>query len=94
MSGGNFLAGILSGPVYGDWADKLQLLQRDLDAKGIEMPPLSDQFTQNDLFLETARHYNMTINELTNYLWQTYQPGNIWYLFTGIGLGTALLLWL
>lgn len=94
MSGGNFLAGILSGPVYGDWADKLQLLRRDLDAKGIEMPALSDQFTQNDLFLEAARHYDMTINELTNYLWQTYQPGNIWYLFTGIGLGTALLLWL
>jgi hypothetical protein len=94
MSGGNFLAGILSGPVYADWADKLQLLRRDLDAKGIEMPVLSEQFTQNDLFLETARQYDMTIHELTNYLWQTYQPGNIWYLFTGIGLGTALLLWI
>lgn len=92
MSGGNFLAGILSGSVYSDWSDKVQLLRRDLLSKGIEMPALSDKFTQNDLFLEVARHYNMTINELTTYLWQTYQPGNIWYLFTGIGLGTALLL--
>ncbi|MBU1369851.1 MAG: MFS transporter [Bacteroidetes bacterium] len=94
MSGGNFLAGILSGPVYADWSDKLQLIRRDLDSKGIDMPELSDQFTQNDLFLEVARNYGMTVNELTAYLWQTYQPQNIWYLFTGIGLATALLLFI
>lgn len=92
MSGGNFFAGILSGPVYGQWSDKITLLQRDLALKGIEMPAISEHFTQNDLLFESARTYGMSVNELSDYLYQTYHPSDIWYLFTGIGLATALLL--
>lgn len=94
MSGGNFFAGILSGPVYGQWSDKITLLQHDLALKGIEMPAISDRFTQNDLLFESARSYGMSVNELTDYLWKTYHPADIWYLFTGIGLATALLLFI
>ncbi len=94
MSGGNFFAGILSGPVYGQWSDKITLLQHDLAIKGIEMPVISDRFTQNDLLFESARAYGMSVNELTNYLYHTYHPSDIWYLFTGIGVATAILLFI
>lgn len=92
MSGGNFFAGLLSGPVYGSWSDKVFLLRQDMAAKGISMPEISESFTQNELFFEAARAYNMTVPELTNYLWDTYNPADIWWLFTGIGLVTAILL--
>jgi MFS family permease len=92
MSGGNFFAGLLSGPVYGSWSDKVFLLRQDMASKGIKMPEISESFTQNELIFEAARAYNMTVPELTNYLWDTYNPADIWWLFTGIGLATALLL--
>jgi len=92
MSGGNFFAGLLSGPVYGSWSDKVYLLRKDMTERGIQMPELSEDFTQNELFFEAARAYNMSVNDLTAYLWNTYQPADIWWLFTGIGIATALLL--
>ncbi len=92
MSGGNFLAGILSGQVYGGWSDKLTLLRQDMAVKGMEIPSISDTFTQNDFYRHAETAYHMNHIELTNYLWINYSPGNIWYLFTGIGVATALLL--
>ncbi len=92
MSGGNFFAGLLSGPVYGSWSDKVYLLRKDMTERGIQMPELSEDFTQNELFFEAARVYNMSVNDLTAYLWDTYHPADIWWLFTGIGIATALLL--
>ncbi len=32
--------------------------------------------------------------ELTNFLWMEYHPSNIWMLFSGIGMGTVVLLFL
>ncbi len=92
MAGGNFFAGILSGSVYGNMSDKLTLLQRDLQQRSLKFPEISDQFTQNDLFQMAAQKLQMNQAELTNYLWQTYHPQNIWYIFTGIGIATALVL--
>ncbi len=92
MAGGNFFAGILSGSVYGNMSDKLTLLQRDLQQRALKFPEISDQFTQNDLFQMAAQKLQMNQAELTNYLWQTYHPQNIWYIFTGIGIATALIL--
>jgi hypothetical protein len=60
--------------------------------RGIQMPELSEDFTQNELFFEAARAYNMSVHDLTAYLWDTYHPADIWWLFTGIGIATALLL--
>ncbi len=92
MAGGNFFAGILSGSVYGNMSDKLTLLQRELEQRSLKFPEISDQFTQNDLFQMAAQKLQMNQAELTNYLWQTYHPQNIWFIFTGIGIATALVL--
>ncbi len=34
----------------------------------------------------------MTQTELTNYLWITYDPGRIWVVLLGIGIGASFLL--
>ncbi len=92
IAGGNLFAGILSGRIYTNMSDKITLLKMDLNAKGIQLPEISKEFTQNDFINKAASSMHMTNRELTNYLWNTYHPSNIWIVFTGIGVGTAILL--
>ncbi|MFW5706166.1 MAG: MFS transporter, partial [Bacteroidota bacterium] len=94
MAGGNFFAGILSGDVYGSMSDKTNLLQREMEFRGYDMPAISDTFTQNDFYARAAELMSMTQKEMTTYLWNTYHPGDIWMVFAGIGLGTVILLYL
>jgi proton-dependent oligopeptide transporter, POT family len=92
MAGGNFLAGILSGNVYGAVADKISLLQREVAARGLTIPDISASFSQNEYVAQAAAKMGMSPHELTLYLWNTYHPSKIWIIFTGIGLMTVLAL--
>lgn len=91
---GNLLAGFISGGVYGKMSDKVTLLQQDLASKNIAVPELSESFTQTDLYNKASEVLNMSQSELTNYLWETYNPGKIWIVLFGIGAGASLLLFL
>jgi len=88
MAGGNFFAGILSGDVYGSMSDKITLLQREVARRGLDIPAISGNFTQNDYTARAASLMNMDQKHLTTYLWNTYHPQNIWMVFTAIGVGT------
>lgn len=92
MAGGNFLAGILSGNVYGAIADKISLLHKEVAARGLSLPEVSTSFTQNDYVAAAAQQMGMTQQDLTRYLWDTYHPSNIWMVYTGIGLLTVMAL--
>lgn len=92
MAGGNFFAGILSGDVYEAVAGKMTLLKKEVAARGLDVPKISEDFTQNDYIHAAAEKMGMTTTELTNHLWVTYHPGNIWIIFTGIGVATAIAL--
>lgn len=91
---GNLLAGYISGGVYGKISDKVSLLQNNLVSKGFSVPEISDSFTQTDLYTKGAELLNMNQSELTNYLWTTYNPGQIWIVLLGIGVGASFLLFL
>ncbi len=41
-----------------------------------------------------AQKLQMTQGEMTQYLWDTYQPGNIWIVLCVIGITTAMALFL
>ncbi|MCK4676642.1 MAG: MFS transporter [Bacteroidales bacterium] len=94
MAGGNFLAGILSGNVYSAIADKITLLQKEVALRGLNIPEISEHFTQNDYIHRASQLMGMDEQTLTNYLWDTYHPSNIWIVFSGIGLGTVIILFL
>ncbi len=94
MAAGNFIAGILSGSVYGKIADKLYLLAQEMKLRGIAMPEISESFTKTDYFNMAAQKMNLSDIQLTNYLWAQYQPGNIWIVFSGIGLFTVIALFI
>jgi dipeptide/tripeptide permease len=88
---GNIFAGLISGGVYQQLSDKHSLLLKDLGRKGIS---ISTELSHNQIFSEAAARMKMTENELTNYLWTTYHPGNIWMIIMAIGIFSALMMWL
>lgn len=92
MAGGNFFAGLLSGTVYQNMSDKISLLQHEVAVRSLNIPAISDSFTQNDYVARACEQMQMSQTELTQYLWNTYHPGNIWMVFSAIGIGTVLLL--
>ncbi|NLA23957.1 MAG: peptide MFS transporter [Bacteroidales bacterium] len=92
MAGGNFFAGLLSGKVYQKTSDKLSLLKQEVSTRSLNIPEISEKFSQNDYYAEACNQMNMTYAELTEYLWQSYQPGKIWIIFASIGIGTVILL--
>lgn len=94
MAGGNYLAGWLSGGVYARLSDKAMLLREELTGKGFNVPELSDAFTKNDLYAFGMEKLNMSNGEMTQYLWNTYNPSSIWIIFTSIGVFCFLMLFL
>jgi POT family proton-dependent oligopeptide transporter len=93
LAGGNFLAGILSGNVYGTMSDKVTLLKREVIARGLTIPEISDKFTQNDYIRKACELMGMTPQQLTRFLWDTYHPWRIWMVFSAIGLATVIALY-
>lgn len=88
---GSILAGTISGNVYQNMSDKNTLLKKELSERGIE---ISTNLSQNEFFNTAAHKMDMSTSELTNFLWSTYSPSNIWVVILAIGMISALCLFL
>ncbi len=95
MSGGNYLAGVLSGTVYGSMSDKTTLLKKELATRNIQLPEISAEYTQTNLFNDAMQKLSMNSHELTLYLWEQHNPQQIWIVLASIGIftGFALILY-
>ncbi len=91
---GNFATQLISGNLYQAWSDKLTLLQKEMDKRGIEMPEISEEFTKNDYFALASEKLGMTQRQITEFLWENYQPNKIWTVIVAIGVITVIALWL
>jgi proton-dependent oligopeptide transporter, POT family len=89
---GNFLTTFISGNLYQAWSDKLTLLQTEMAGRNIDMPQVTPEFSKNEYFSLAAERLNMTEVEMTQMLWDSYQPNQIWYVIVGIGVITILAL--
>ncbi len=89
---GHFLAGWVSGRPFEVIADKYYLLGKAIEQKGYAIQPISDHFTQTQYFEKAQELFGMDGHQLTRYLWDTYHPSNVWFLFTGIAVAASLLL--
>jgi dipeptide/tripeptide permease len=94
VAGGNFFAGLLSGGTYTRMADKIHLLQLEVSKRGLDIQAPSESFSSNAYLQAAADAMGMDQAGLTQFLWESYQPYQIWMVFTGIGVSTAVLLWL
>ncbi len=89
---GNYLAGILSGPVYQSMSDKVSLLEHEVAKRGLHIPAISEKFTQDNYFKRAAELMHTNQQGLTQMLWNTYHPYRIWILFSAIGIVTIFAL--
>jgi POT family proton-dependent oligopeptide transporter len=89
---GNFLTTFVSGNLYQAWSDKLTLLQTEMSRKGIDMPEITQEFTKNNYFASASEKLGMTEVEMTQFIWDSYNPNKIWYVIVGIGVVTILAL--
>lgn len=92
VAAGNFLTKLISGNLYQSWSDKLSLLQREMATRGIEMPEISVDFTKNSYFALAEQKLNMNHWEMTQMLWDNYNPNRLWYVIVTIGIITILAL--
>jgi dipeptide/tripeptide permease len=92
LAAGHQIAGLLSGSVYGKLADKVFLLKMEVASRGLNIPEISESFTQNDYYKKAGELMGMDQKQLTDFLWNSYEPSNVLYIYAGIGLVTALLL--
>ncbi|MDH6356654.1 MFS transporter [Parabacteroides sp. PF5-9] len=88
---GNVFAGFISGIVYQNMSDKVMLTERFAAEKGLQ---IIDGLSTNAYFEEVAKQVSLTPQELTNLLWDTYEPSKLWMVILAIGVGAALLLFL
>jgi len=94
IAAGHQLAGWLSGGVYEKIADDIYLLQQEVMQRGISLPPISEQVSKNDYIRMAAEKMGMSVQELTDFLWVTYSPSDIWVLYSGVAVSAIVLLWL
>lgn len=93
-AGGHALAGWLSGDIYEKIADKIYLIQLEITKRGISIPEISEEFTKNDYVKMASQKLGMEGNELNNFLWTTYHPSNIWFLYAGVAVSAVVFLWI
>jgi len=89
---GNIFAGIVSGNVYQNLSDKITLTQKEIAIRGIDLPAIGNQFTKNDFFRSAATKMNMSTDQLTQYLWDKYEPSSFWFVVLGIGVASSAIL--
>jgi proton-dependent oligopeptide transporter, POT family len=69
-------------------------LQKAVAEKGFDIPHISDSFSQNQYFEKAQQLFNMNSSQLTQHLWNTYHPENVWIMFASIGFLASVLLYL
>ncbi|MBS9766532.1 MAG: MFS transporter [Flavobacteriaceae bacterium] len=92
IAAGNYLTKIISGTLYQKWSDKLSLLQTEMTSRSIQMPEISDTFTKNNYFELAQEKLGMNHWQMTEMLWNNYNPNKIWYVVCGVGFVTIMAL--
>lgn len=86
---GNIFAGIISGSVYQQMSDKVAIVKDFAAQKGLT---IQEGLSTNAYFDEVARQVDLTPQQLTNLLWDTYNPSRLWMVLLAIGLLATLAL--
>ena len=94
MAGGNILGGLLSGFLYDGMSDKYLFLKQELVKRGYDSMEKLQDMDGGLLFKDAMEYLNMSEVQLNQMLYSTYNPGQIWLIFSAIGFGTAVLLFL
>ncbi len=84
---GNLIGGFLYGRLYGPMSDIYRCISDELAHKGVSV----DGLDQTGIFRAGMQHLQMSDPELKQYLFQTYEPFRIWWVYGAIGIATVVL---
>lgn len=87
---GNWVTKFIAGDLYQAWSDKVSLLETEMTKRNIVMPEITDSFSKNQYYELAAQKLGMTQTEMTQMLWNTYQPNKIWWVIALIGTVTVV----
>lgn len=73
-----------------NWKPIIKNMKEAVAQNGNTSFTISGDFSKNDYVMHAAEKLNMTPDQLTQYLWDTYHPGSIWYIIAGIGMITIV----
>ena len=90
IAAANLLTKWITGDLYEKYSDKVEIIRRELSARNIQLPEITKEYTKNDFYHDAADKLQMSMDQMTNYMWDTYHPGNIWYVIAGIGFLTIV----
>ncbi len=86
----NLLTKWITGDLYESKADITHLARKALEVKNIQLPEISKAYPKNTFLNEAAAKMEMSREQFTEFLWNTYNPASIWYVIAGIGLITII----
>jgi dipeptide/tripeptide permease len=86
----NLLTKWITGDLYEKYSDKVAIIRRELANRNIELPEITNEYTKNNFYTEASDKLQMSQEQMTSFLWDTYHPGNIWYIIAGIGMITVV----
>lgn len=76
-------AGYISGNVYGAMSDRHNLAMEAVADKGAI---IEEGLSKTEYFKQAADVYGMNILEFKQYLWDSYDPSQIWIIILSVGL--------
>ena len=86
---GNVAAGFISGNVYQAMSDKVAIVRRYVEEKGLS---IAEGLSQNEYFAAAATQSGLSERALTDLLWVQYSPSKLWVVVAVIGFTSAVLL--
>ena len=91
VAAGNYLTGFFSGYLYTEWSDKYSLLKIELAKRAIEMP---ENLTKTQYFELASQKLGLSQSQITQLLWDTYEPAKLWYVICALGVFAAASLYI
>ena len=87
----NFLTKWITGDLYEKYSDKVALIRRELTSKNIQLPEIAKgTYSKDQFYNDAANKLQMTQEQMTDHIWNTYHPGTLWYIIAGIGVITII----
>ncbi|WP_455004889.1 MFS transporter [Capnocytophaga gingivalis] len=83
----NYLTGFVTGGLYQKWSDKYSLLKGELLQRQLSLP---EGLSKKQFFEQAEQQLHMSPAELTEFLWNTYQPNKLWFLVLAMGAFTII----
>ena len=73
-----------------NWSPVIKTIKKFALDNKIDLGSIGGEFSKNDFYADAANQLNMSQDQMTQMLWDTYHPGNIWYVIAGIGMITVV----